>query len=113
MLFLVFKYHKFIVCIYLLLNLMSSDPSRGIGLGQTITVLGYCLLPLVLLAIAHILLPTTRQGYLGLACSIVAILWSTSSATAWATVFHLSDRMWLVAYPILLVYSLFALITVF
>lgn len=92
-----------------LLNAMSAN---GVGLGVVISVLGYCLLPIVGLAGLNVLL--SLQGMLGAVLASTAILWcSWSASKLFVTALSMDHQQPLVAYPCALVYSVFALITVF
>lgn len=96
--------------LYMVLNLL--HPGNGLDFWRTCSVLGYCLIPVIALAGLNILF--NLQGFLGSILSLVAIVWSTHASTR---LFHaklgLSDQYWLVAYPVMLLYSCFVLITIF
>lgn len=95
--------------IYGLLNLMSE---HGADLYKTASVLGYCLLPMVLLSSVSILL--RLQGLLGYGLGIASILWCTySSSSIFVTILGMRNQKMLVAYPVGLLYACFALITIF
>nr|CAG8490611.1 13303_t:CDS:2 [Entrophospora candida] len=80
--------------IYLILNSMSESSVDGYCIAS---VLGYCLLPLVLLS-----------------CIAISIIWSTySSSTIFVTVLQMKEQHLLIAYPIALLYVCFALMTIF
>lgn len=97
------------IALYGLLNLMSTN---GVALGVVISVLGYCLLPIVGLAGLNVLL--SLQGPLGAVLASAAILWcSWSASKLFVTALSMHHQQPLVAYPCALVYSVFALITVF
>jgi hypothetical protein len=97
------------ISMHLILNLMSSV---GIDFARTTSVLGYCMLPLVLLSIISTLLSLT--GVVGIILSTMSILWCTYSAsTMFVTVLAMKDQRVLVAYPVLLLYAVFGLFTVF
>ncbi|GAA5966450.1 hypothetical protein JCM3765_007578 [Sporobolomyces pararoseus] len=90
---------------YALLNLMSES---GIDAYRTASVLGYCILPLVLLSMFNVVL--NLDGMTGYLLSSIFVLWSTySSSSIFATVLHLSHQRFLVAYPVGLLYSAFSL----
>ncbi|GAA5884961.1 hypothetical protein JCM16303_006493 [Sporobolomyces ruberrimus] len=90
---------------YALLNLMSES---GIDAYRTASVLGYCILPLVLLSMFNVVL--NLDGMTGYLLSSLFVLWSSySSSSIFATVLHLSHQRWLVAYPVGLLYSAFSL----
>lgn len=95
--------------IYGILNLMSE---QGIDVYRTASVLGYCLLPMVLLSSVSILL--RLRGVLGYGLGIASILWCTySSSKIFVTVLNMKNQRVLVAYPVGLLYACFALITIF
>lgn len=94
---------------HFLINLLHHTP---IDFWVTASVLGYCILPVVALAAFHIVF--SLQTFFGLLLSASAIAWATFSATRlFHAKFHLNDQYWLVAYPCMLLYSCFVLITVF
>ena len=102
------------LAIYGLLNLMSE---QGIDISRTVSVLGYCLLPIVglsavnvLLTVLQITVKQTMTVVLGSAC----IFWCTYIASLmFVNVLGMNEQRLLVAYPVGLVYTCFALITVF
>eukprot|EP00180_Rhodochaete_pulchella_P002775 Plantae.Rhodophyta-Rhodochaete_pulchella.ctg433.p2 GENE.Plantae.Rhodophyta-Rhodochaete_pulchella.ctg433~~Plantae.Rhodophyta-Rhodochaete_pulchella.ctg433.p2 ORF type:complete len:235 (+),score=26.57 Plantae.Rhodophyta-Rhodochaete_pulchella.ctg433:45-707(+) len=95
------------VAIYLVFNLMSQ---RGIDLYRSTSILGYALIPMVLLAFVSLFAPRSLKIIIG----SVMISWSTSTAAKiFVAVLEMRDNFWLVAYPLALVYTSFALITVF
>ncbi|KAJ7647261.1 Yip1-domain-containing protein [Roridomyces roridus] len=95
--------------IYTLLNLMSE---KGIDIFRTASVLGYCLLPLVGLAIISVLV--ALDGIFGYLLSLVSISWCTYAASGiFVAVLRMSDQRLLVAYPIGLLYGCFSLLSVF
>jgi hypothetical protein len=97
------------VSIYVILNLMSESGVDGYRIAS---VLGYCLLPLVLLSCVGVAFPLS--GGIGLIASALAISWCTySSSTMFVTVLQMSEQRLLVAYPVGLLYVCFALMTIF
>lgn len=105
---------------YAVLNLMSET---GINISTTTSVLGYCLLPMVLLS-SLTLLPTpsyattyptlTKSESLRIFAALVSIIWCTNSASVmFVTVLDMSQQRFLVAYPVALLYSAFAMLAVF
>ncbi|RIA93194.1 hypothetical protein C1645_804198 [Glomus cerebriforme] len=97
------------VSIYTILNLMSES---GVDGYRTASVLGYCLLPLVLLSCIGVAFPLS--GPIGLIASSLAISWCTySSSTMFVTVLQMSEQRILVAYPVGLLYVCFALMSIF
>lgn len=98
-----------VLTIMLLFNLMSD---KGIDGSQTASVLGYCLLPMVLLSAYTIILPLT--GSLGFFLTMLAIVWSTrASSDMFTTMLYMQDQRFLVMYPIALFYASFALMAVY
>ena len=90
-------------------NLMSQ---KGIDIYRTASIIGYSLLPIVGLAAMSILVD--MRGLAGILCMPVAVLWcSVAASLFFVTALEASDRRWLLAYPIALFYTCFALITVF
>jgi hypothetical protein len=113
------------VGIYLLLNLMTE---KGVDLYKTVCILGYCLLPMVLLAVISTIVPffvhAKRYNHsmdlisyswpvIGLVASWIVIAWCTwSAAGMFVTSLNIHRQKWLVAYPVFLMYVAFAMITV-
>ncbi|KAJ3008566.1 hypothetical protein HKX48_008454 [Thoreauomyces humboldtii] len=96
--------------VYVILNLMSES---GIDGYRTASVLGYCLLPMVLLSSVSTLLQLSGH-VVGLILSSLSVLWCTYSASAmFTTVLSMNEQRLLVAYPVGLLYSAFALLAVF
>lgn len=79
---------------------------------RTASVLGYCLLPLVVVsAIGMIMNMDCLPGYI---MTFIAIAWSTYSASAiFVSVLQMTDMRVLVAYPVALFYSIFAILSMF
>merc|ERR1712062_865343 len=97
------------VAMYCLLNLMSL---AGVSVGVVVSVLGYCLLPMVILSFSAALL--SLQGLVGLVLTLVTVLWcSISASKLFVSALSMDKQQLLVAYPCCLVYGVFALITVF
>ena len=95
--------------IYAVLNLMSH---KGIGLSCTASVIGYSLLPIVFLAALSI--PVEMRGVAGAVCIPLAVLWCAHAASLFfVAALEADDRRWLIAYPVALFYTCFALITIF
>ncbi len=95
--------------IWAVLNLMSQ---KGIDIYRTASVMGYSLLPIVLLAALSI--PLDLRGFIGLLFIPATVLWcSTAASIFFVAALEAHDRRWLLAYPVALFYTCFALITVF
>lgn len=94
---------------YSLLNLMSMSQ---VSVGIIISVLGYCLLPMVLLSFFAVLF--SLQGIMGTVLTPVTVAWCSICASKFfVTALSMDHQQPLVAYPCALVYGVFALLTVF
>ena len=99
------------VAMYGLLNLMTSSDKLCSGLFVT-SVLGYCLLPMVILSFASFLFKL--KGLIGMVIAIVFIIWcSLSASKLFAASLAMIGQQLLVAYPCALFYGIFALLTIF
>ncbi|KAI0155223.1 Yip1-domain-containing protein [Xylariaceae sp. FL1272] len=100
------------------------DPNAAVGhdgkdpLSSTLTfarsasVLGYCLLPLVLVSLIGIVMP--MDGPLGYILTSAAILWCTTSASGlFCAVGRMRQMRVLVAYPLALFYVGFGIMSIF
>ena len=122
--------------IWAVLNLMSP---KGIDVYRTASVIGYSLLPIVFLAAVSI--PIEMRGFAGALCIPTAVLWCSNAASLFfVAALDADDRRWciarraaprvalqlrdppplplapcrrLLAYPVALFYTCFALITIF
>ncbi|EPX72078.1 rab GTPase binding protein [Schizosaccharomyces octosporus yFS286] len=95
--------------LHLVLRLMSA---RNLFYTRTVSVLGYSLLPLVVVAFFKNLV--SFNGILGYASAAFASIWSTYAASAmFVAILQVNNMRFLVAYPIALFYAVFAVITVF
>lgn len=93
------------------------DDSKG-DLSSTLTfvrsasVLGYCLLPLVLTSLVGIIVP--MDGLFGYFLTSAAIIWCTTSASAmFCAVGRMRAMRGLVAYPLMLFYVGFGIMGIF
>lgn len=94
---------------YLILNLMSAN---GISFDRTTSILGYSLLPLDFLAAVAVVF--NIRGPIGFGLAMLCIGWCTLTATRFIEVaLNMRSQRYLVAYPVTLLYSCFALLTVF
>ena len=92
-----------------LLNLMSD---RGIDIYRTASVMGYCLLPIV--ALAALSIPLDLRGAVGVVFIPLAVGWCANACSLFFVIsLEADDRRWLVAYPVALFYTCFALISIF
>lgn len=84
----------------------------GIDAYRVSSVLGYCLLPLVITSLASIGL--NLDSIVGYVLSITSIFWCAYSASGiFVSVLQMQNQRYLVAYPVMLFYASFALLTVF
>ncbi|XP_042195935.1 protein YIPF5 [Callorhinchus milii] len=94
---------------YCLLNLMSMT---GVSFGCVASVLGYCLLPMIILSSFAVIF--SLQGLLGIVIAAVVIGWcSLSASKIFISALAMEGQQLLVAYPCALLYGVFALISVF
>ena len=97
------------LAMYALLSLMSMTP---VHLTVIVSVLGYCILPIVMLSAVSIVM--SLQGIFGTVCAIAAVLWCALSASnLFIAAFNMEHQQLLVAYPCSLLYAVFALLTIF
>jgi len=98
-----------VVGMWLLLNLMAP---KGAHLGVIASVLGYCILPIVILSVINILV--SLQGVLGTIAAPAAVCWcATSASKLFSDGLEMKRQQLLVAYPCGILYAVFALLTVF
>lgn len=108
------------VAIYLIFNLMSGNGSgsktsinSGIDLYRVTSILGYSMLPMVLLSLFAIFIPL-RYRAVAISLGFSCIVWSTTMASKiFVAVLAMHEQFWLVWYPLFLLYTSFAFITVF
>ncbi|KAL4631237.1 protein YIPF5-like [Arapaima gigas] len=94
---------------YCLLNLMSMT---GVSFGCVASVLGYCLLPMILLSSVAVVF--SLQGMMGIVITAIIIGWCSFSASKiFISALAMEGQQLLVAYPCALLYGVFALISVF
>jgi len=97
------------LAMYGLLNLMALS---GVSFGTVVSVLGYCLLPIVGLSGLSVLFSLT--GLIGNILTGCSVLWCTASASKlFVTALDMRHQQLLVAYPCAMLYGVFALITMF
>ena len=98
--------------LYVLLNLLSPPQAPPIDFWQVTSTLGYCLLPVVVVAVVGIAVSLT--GVFGNALAALAIAWCTYTATRnFERSMGMSKQRFLIAYPTGLLYACFVLITIF
>eukprot|EP01117_Protostelium_nocturnum_P012302 TRINITY_DN4529_c0_g1_i1.p1 TRINITY_DN4529_c0_g1~~TRINITY_DN4529_c0_g1_i1.p1 ORF type:complete len:228 (-),score=88.14 TRINITY_DN4529_c0_g1_i1:185-868(-) len=95
--------------VYFLVNLLSE---QSIGFSHTMSILGYCLFPMIILALSSFPFPPSQ--IVGFVIAMVIVLFCTYSASsAFVRVMGTNDQKFLLAYPVALIYASFALIVVF
>lgn len=99
------------VGIFVILKSMMTSHD-GVYLYTTMSVLGYCLMPFVILAILVLFL--SPMNIFGIVASLFTVTWSTYSATLFLDAeLNMSHKKCLIAYPIFLFYLCFLLLTIF
>ena len=89
-----------------------ATPPPSLDFSLTFSLLGYCLLPIVMLA--GLAVVVSLKGPLGMVLGVTAIMWSTlSCARFFEAALNMTDRKWLIAYPAGLFYAVFALMAIF
>jgi len=97
------------ICMYTVLNLMSE---QGPDVWRTTSVLGYCLLPMVGLSGVSTMYPLNDK--IGIVLAVLAVLWCTAAASGmFVAALRMDEQRGLVAYPVFLLYAIFAIMTVF
>ena len=98
------------ILLFLLLNLMSKN--NGIILYNTISVLGYCLIPIVLLSFIAVFLD--MKNIFGGLLSLIAIVLSSLNASRFFEIgLEMYSQRWLIFYPVALFYTCFVLVTIY
>lgn len=98
------------VSLHYLFKFMSNDTQ--IDLSRSASVIGYCLLPLVLISVVGVV--TNLDNLMGYILSAVAVLWCTYSASGFfVSVLRLHNVRPLIAYPLCMFYTVFALMAIF
>ena len=86
--------------------------TNEVAFATVVSVLGYCILPIVGLAALGVLF--SLQGWPGTVAAVGAVGWcSLSASKLFVTAFNMQEQQLLVAYPCSMLYAVFALITVF
>ena len=99
------------IAIYFLINLLSKR-GQYVELYSCVSILGYSLLPFVILAFLSIFADLNNMVGWGMCSMMVA--WSTITATRFFEYgLDMEDKKYLIAYPIILFYSVFMLLTIF
>jgi protein YIPF5/7 len=93
----------------MLLSLMAQIP---ISIYHTMSVLGYCLMPMIVLALSGLFI--TANTLPRFVIMALCIGWSTHSASSmFVRVLRSTEQMLLFMYPIAMLYTCFALIVMF
>ena len=96
----------------LLLNLLS--PNGAVSMWTVISILGYALLPVNLLAGINVLIRVHKLGIWGMILAVLAICWCTLASTRlFERGCNMRAQRFLVAYPAALLYSAFVILTIF
>ena len=96
----------------LLLNLL--NPNGAVSMWTVVSILGYALLPVNLLAGMNVLLRVHKLGIWGMVLAVLTIVWcTTASARLFERGCNMRAQRFLVAYPTALLYSAFVMITIF
>lgn len=96
----------------LLLNLL--NPNGAVSMWTVVSILGYALLPVNLLAGMNVLLRVHKLGVWGMVLAVLTIVWcTTASARLFERGCNMRAQRFLVAYPTALLYSAFVMITIF
>ena len=95
-----------------LLNLL--NPHGAVSMWTVISILGYALLPVNLLAGINMILRVHKLGLYGMVLAVLTIVWcTTASARLFERGCNMRAQRFLVAYPTALLYSAFVIITIF
>ena len=107
------SHHIFIIGFDYFLGLLTlMNVSNEVAFTTVVSVLGYCILPIVGLAALGVIF--SLQGWIGTVAAAAAVGWCSFSASKlFVTAFNMQHQQPLVAYPCAMLYSVFALITVF
>ena len=93
---------------WVLVNVMSNK--QGIDLYTTISIVGYGLLPVVFLAFLGVFMRLTDPVGIGL--SILTVIWCTMTASRFLEcAVNMYHQRWLIAYPVMMIYICFVLVT--
>lgn len=98
------------VIISTLMNLMSKKES--IMLYNTISVLGYCMIPIVLASFIGVFI-SLKEVFGFLLCFFAIIGSSITATNFFEEVLNMQSQKWLIFYPLLLFYTCFLLLTVY
>ena len=98
------------ILLFLLLNLMSKN--SGILLYNTISVLGYCLIPIVLLSFIAVFMD--MKNFVGGIFAFLAIVLASLNASRFFEIgLDMYSQRWIIFYPVALFYTCFVLVTIY
>jgi multisubunit Na+/H+ antiporter MnhE subunit len=98
------------LAMYAIINLMAENQS--VDISRTFSVLGYCLLPIVVLSAVAIFV--SLKNSFGVISGIVTALWCAQSATRFfEAALQMRQQRYLIAYPSFLLYAVFVLFVIF
>ena len=98
------------ILVFLLLNLMSKN--NGILLYNTISVLGYCLIPIVLLSFIAVFMD--MKNFVGGIFAFLAIVLASLNASRFFEIgLDMYSQRWIIFYPVALFYTCFVLVTIY
>lgn len=98
--------------LHYLSKLMASASNHRLQFFTTASILGYCFLPLCLLTLVGVF--TSLNNVLGYSVAMVTVVWSTWSASGFLnSLLQLQSARALIAYPLAMFYSVFALMAIF
>jgi len=96
----------------LLLNLL--NPNGAVSMWTVVSILGYALLPVNLLAGINVLIRVHKLGKWGMIMAVLTVAWCTAaSARLFERGCNMRAQRFLVAYPTALLYTAFVMITIF
>lgn len=91
---------------------LPQQSAKEIDVWRVCSILGYGLLPVIVLSFLGI--AVSLKGPIGQGLATFTIAWSTYASTRlFEKALNMSQQRYLVAYPVALVYAIFVLITVF
>lgn len=95
--------------LFVLLHLMTE---HNLDAYQVISILGYCMLPIVVSAALAIVID--MHGLFGLFGGIAIVLWCTKSATSiFEDALDMQQQRYLIAYPVAMFYATFVMFSIF
>ncbi|ODQ80818.1 hypothetical protein BABINDRAFT_161022 [Babjeviella inositovora NRRL Y-12698] len=98
------------ISLHYLFKLMGDNP--GMDVLRSCSVIGYCLLPLVLLSLAGVFV--NLDCFFGYIAGALSVLWCTLAASGFfQSVLRVNGVRALIGYPLMMFYSVFALMVIF